>query len=148
MIFREINIKYVVKISLSILLIFSYFLGLLLQTVRNYNEYDKFSYTIQTGGHLLYVVTALSITEKSACGDMDSEMMVKMQREVENKRLNLNSGINDDPVVLNRIKTAVAKDFLINEVEIGEIIPSLFCAYFKTFFIHHLQQFIRHLDYH
>ena len=134
MIFREINIKYAVKISLSILLIFSYFLGLLLQTVRNYNEYDKFSYTIQTGGHLLYVVTALSITEKSACGDMDSEMMVKMQREVENKRLNLNSGISDDPVVLNRIKTAVAKDFLINEVEIGEIIPSLFCAYFKTFF--------------
>ena len=134
MIFREINIKYAVKISLSVLLIFSYFLGLLLQTVRNYNEYDKFSYTIQTGGHLLYVVTALSITEKSACGDMDSEMMVKMQREVENKRLNLNSGISDDPVVLNRIKTAVAKDFLINEVEIGEIIPSLFCAYFKTFF--------------
>ena len=133
-IFREINIKYAVKISLSVLLIFSYFLGLLLQTVRNYNEYDKFSYTIQTGGHLLYVVTALSITEKSACGDMDSEMMVKMQREVENKRLKLNSGISDDPVVLNRIKTAVAKDFLINEVEIGEIIPSLFCAYFKTFF--------------
>ena len=96
MIFREINIKYAVKISLSVLLIFSYFLGLFFQSFRNYNEYDKFSYTIQTGGHLLYVVTALSITEKSACGDMDSEMMVKMQREVENKRLNLNSGVNDD----------------------------------------------------
>ena len=119
---------------MSVLLIFSYFLGLFFQSFRNYNEYDKFSYTIQTGGHLLYVVTALSITEKSACGDMDTEMMVSMQREVENKRLKLNSGTNINPVVLNNIKIAVAKDFFINKIEKGEIIPSLFCSYFKTFF--------------
>ena len=59
------------KIFLSLLNI----LGLFIQTFRNYNEYGKLSYTIQTGNHLLNVVTALSITEKSACGDMDPEKM-------------------------------------------------------------------------
>jgi hypothetical protein len=133
-IFRKTNIKYTVKISLSVLLISSYFLGLFIQTFRNYNEYGKLSYTIQTGNHLLNVVTALSITEKSACGDMDPEMMVNMEREVANKRSKLNAGIRNDPVVLNKINIYVAKDFLFNEIEIGEIIPSLFCGYFKTFF--------------
>ena len=61
-------------------------------------------------------------------------MMVSMQREVENKRLKLNSGTNINPVVLNNIKIGVAKDFFINKIEKGEIIPSIFCAYFKTFF--------------
>ena len=67
-------------------------------------------------------------------------MMVSMQREVENKRLKLNSGTNINPVVLNNIKIGVAKDFFINKIEKGEIIPSLFCAYFKTFFILQIYQ--------
>jgi len=35
---------------------------------------------------------------------------------------------------LNRIKIDVAKDFLFNEIEFNEVFPSIFCAYFKTFF--------------
>ena len=56
---------------------------------RNFNEYDKFAYTLQTGNHALNVVTALSISDKSGCGEMDSEMMINMQKEVENKKLKL-----------------------------------------------------------
>ena len=102
--------------------------------VRNYNEYDKISYTIQTGGHLLYVVTALSITEKSSCGDMDPEMMVRMQKEVEKRKLESFIETEYDPVSLNIIKIAVAKDFLFNEIKFDEVFPSILCGYFKTFF--------------
>ena len=134
LIFKVVDIRNTVKISLSILLISSYFFGLFIQMSRNFNEYDKFAYTLQTGNHALNVVTALSISDKSGCGEMDSEMMINMQKEVENKKLKLNVNFANDPIALDKIRADVAIDFLINNIEKSEIFPSLFCSFFKTFF--------------
>ena len=134
LIFKKTFFKKKIKFLFSIFLVVSYFLGLFVQMIRNYNEFDRFSYTIQTGGHLLYVVTALNISEKSSCGDMDPEMMVRMQKELENRKFKLFTEKENDLVSLNRIKITIAKEFLFNEIKFNEAFQSIFCAYFKTFF--------------
>ena len=124
------NNSKLVKSSLILAILSSYFLGISVQFLRFYN-YDKSTiYTAQSGEHFLFwVIPCLS--KKYACGSRDllvlKELRNKFNQVTENKEeLNLEK--------INKIKFKLGFEYIFNEMNKDILLWSIFFSYAKLLF--------------
>ena len=127
------NNSKLVKSSLILAILLSYFLGIGVQFKRFYNYDKSIIYTAQSGEHFLFwVIPCLS--KKYACGSRDvivlKELRDRFDQVTENKKqLNLEK--------INKIKFKLAFEYIFNEMNKDILLSSIFFLMSNFYFILH-----------